>query len=490
MKNLDCFDNLLGLQLSFNIPSVAIKSVGESLHLHFPEIFNSSIKDIFISSKRNGALKGNLTLKHDHRFGQTLHLNFNDGLYEFKKKEYDLKQFEIQIAGDELGFSAFSHQERCPFQMISKISWPACRKGQSTFITPETLQPLLIKWENHPQKGLIVRSMKGDFSGCFIDLTEDLETLQNTDLKALKGKVIFNFNTLCPLLSTQAANRIKNLQLGSSYTFNGKFWMNPDLGKTFSEMVYFKGQVKSEEVILKGYQLQNLQADVQYVPGRFDIQNFSIQDPAGSLKAPSLIATLDPKQEAWSLFIPSLSVKNLRVSLLRDAEAPNVQTKAKFRSLIIKKIEFQNFYGNPDNQKTWQAKGHLHFTNPARKNLFHPLFAIPGEIILRLGLDTSVLNPVTGTIHFNLQGDRFYMTKFKDMYSEGRGSKFNLVQGPNPSWMDFNGNLSFQIRMKQYNLLFKIAELFTVSVSGNIRKPTYALQKQPKGSHKGQASIF
>jgi len=119
-----------------------------------------------------------------------------------------------------------------------------------------------------------------------------------------------------------------------------------------------------------------------------------------------------------------------------------------------------------------------------RKNVFHPLFAIPGEIILRLGLDPNVLNPVTGTIYFNLQGDKFYMTKFKDVYSEGRGSKFYLAGGPNPSWMDFEGNLSMQVRMKQYNLIFKIAELFTVSVEGNIKKPRYNLQKQSKGSRR------
>ena len=38
-----------------------------------------------------------------------------------------------------------------------------------------------------------------------------------------------------------------------------------------------------------------------------------------------------------------------------------------------------------------------------------------------------------------------------------------------------------QVRMKQYNLLFKLAELFTVTVQGTLKEPTYTLQKQPKG---------
>jgi hypothetical protein len=43
------------------------------------------------------------------------------------------------------------------------------------------------------------------------------------------------------------------------------------------------------------------------------------------------------------------------------------------------------------------------------------------------------------------------------------------------------GNLSLQIRMKQYNLIFKIAELLTVSVKGHFNKPEFKLQKQGTG---------
>lgn len=156
----------------------------------------------------------------------------------------------------------------------------------------------------------------------------------------------------------------------------------------------------------------------------------------------------------------------------------------KFRSLILKRIDFYELTGDIGHPETWQARGNLHFMNPSRKNPLHTLFAIPAEIILRLGLDPHVLNPVTGMIYFNLQNERFYLTRFKDVYSEGRGSKFYLAQGEEPSWMDFDGNLSVNIRMKQYNLIFKIAELFTVSVQGNIRKPHYSLQKQSKSSRR------
>ncbi|MDP1879717.1 MAG: hypothetical protein Q8K60_02095 [Parachlamydiaceae bacterium] len=137
-------------------------------------------------------------------------------------------------------------------------------------------------------------------------------------------------------------------------------------------------------------------------------------------------------------------------------------------------------YGELENVQTWQGEGILQFLN-AKKNNTHPLLTIPAEIILRLGLDPNIFNPVTGTILFNLSGDRFYLTRFKDVYSEGRGSKFYLADG-NQSWIDFDGNMSVQFRMKHYNLIFKLSEFFTISVDGNIRKPRYTLNKQLKGN--------
>jgi hypothetical protein len=151
---------------------------------------------------------------------------------------------------------------------------------------------------------------------------------------------------------------------------------------------------------------------------------------------------------------------------------------------VFKRVDLQDLKGELGHVQTWRGEGNLQFLNSARKNSMHPILAIPAEIILRLGLDPQVLNPVTGTINFHLQGNRFYLDRFKDVYSEGRGSKFHLAEDADPSWIDFDGNLSIHVRMKQYNLLFKLAELFTVSIQGNVKEPTYALQKQSKTSRK------
>ena len=390
-------------------------------------------------------------------------------------KLFSKNNFELVLSGKELKFSALSQHERRNFEILGRFDWPLCTKGELSLLSDSERAPLTFKWENRPTGGFAIRSIKGNFSGCDVDLIEEGD---DSHLLGLKGVVAIDFNPLSTLLSHEIAENIKNLKIGSSYALTGKFWLDPEKGNSLLEKLYFKGNLASDEAILKGYQFQRIQADVQYVPRRLDMQNVLIQDPAGTAKMQSVVAMLDPQQERWSLFIPRVSVKNLSPALLRDTEGGENFRSTKFRSLLIKKIEMQDFYGDLSRTDNWEGKGSLHFTNPSRKNIFHPLFAIPGEILLRLGLDPNLLNPVTGTLSFNLQGDKFYLTKFKDVYSEGRGSKFYLAGGPTPSWMDLDGNLSVQIRMKQYNLIFKIAELFTVSIDGNIRKPQFHLQKQ------------
>lgn len=480
-------DSIHSLEAVFQIPYYQLKVVGETVHHHFPDILEASVKELLVGAKQQGQLKGMLTIENRKPSQSLFRLKLEDGLYLFKKREYDLKQFQLQIVGNEMQFSAFSQQERCPFQIIGQANWPSFQTGQCKLISEDVSKPLIIKWENEPKAGFILRSLQGELSGCSIFLTEDKECLQKSEWAALRGQVTIDFNRFSALLAPDVEETIRKLKLGSLYSLVGRFWMNLDWGATLLEMISFKGKLISQEAILKGYQMSSLQADLQYVPGRLDVQTVSIQDPAGSLKIDNCIVILDNQRKGWTFFVPRLTVRNLRLGLLRDTEV-YTQVNSKFRSLILKRVEFQNLSGELRDLATWQAQGNLHFLNPSRKNFFHPLLAIPAEIILRLGLDPHVLNPVTGMIYFSLQGDRFYLNRFKDVYSEGRGSKFYLAQSSDPSWMDFDGNLSVHIRMKQYNLIFKIAELFTVSIHGNIKKPRYSLQKQSKASQKGKHS--
>ena len=347
---------------------------------------------------------------------------------------------------------------------------------------------LSIQWINGLGDKWGIRSVNGEFGGCIFALQDNRGYLSDDGWTGLKGRVSVDFNRLSSLLPLQMAEGIKKLKLNSLFAIEGDFWINSDYGKSFFDTLSFKGKLLGNEAVIKGYQLKKVQADLQYIPNRLDVQNFIVEDPAVSVKVPSGVVAFDQNEDCWGFSFPQVEVRNLKPSLLRDTETSSPMSP-KFRSLIVKKIDFQNLKGNVDEVSTWQAEGSLQFLNSSRKNALQALFAIPAEILLRVGLDPQVLNPVKGMVFFDLQGDRFYLRRFRDVFSEGRGSKFYLV-GPNPSWIDFDGNLSVNIRMKHYNLIFKITELFTFSIHGNIKKPLYGLQRQPKVSRKGRSAMM
>ncbi len=224
--------------------------------------------------------------------------------------------------------------------------------------------------------------------------------------------------------------------------------------------------------------MRSFHSQLQYVPGRFDLTDLIIEDQSGSLKAAAGAIVADQKGEQWTFSFPRFSIKNFRPAFLKK-KGDGRPENPKWRSLVIKKLEVQQFEGVVDALPTWTAQGSLQFSTLSQKHPLQVLFAVPAEIILRLGLNPHVLNPVAGEVTFSLQGDRVYLQRFRNVFSEGRGSKFYLV-GPDPSWIDFDGNLSLNVRMKHFNLMFKITELFTVAVQGNITKPRYFLQRQPR----------
>lgn len=389
---------------------------------------------------------------------------------ELKLREHHLKiinPLQIEIKEDQISFSLLSQIQKQPFQMHCKTILPFCQEGECTFTDSQTSQPLVIFWENHSKTGLTVNSMKGEFSGCRCHMTKNED-----DSKNLTGEMIVNFNRLSSLLPYSIAEKLQNLKIDSSYAFVGAFSADLNFSGALGilEMINFKGKLKSEGASLKGYRFQNLEADLQYNPGRLDIQNFSIEDPAGALKGLNFVATFDRKKEDWSINIPQLIVNNFRPSQLKKAKAgTKLQPDQKIDSWVFKQIELHDFLGDLNRQETWQAKGHFHFFNP---------FPLMNEkIIGNPTIDSNILNPMTGIVYFKLHGDRLYLTRFKDVFSQGRGSKFYLVNGSNPSWIDFKGNLSIQLRMKQHHSIFKIAEFFTLSIQGNIKKPHYALHQ-------------
>jgi hypothetical protein len=460
--------------LSITLPCLHLGELGNKLYRYFPEWMNKRLKETLVNLKSEGSVKATLAFSKQSD-SYSFQLALEEGVYIFKKRKYHLKDFQLTIHPNQLVFSALSHEERCPFSLVGTANWPEISQGELILIDSFFNQPLSIHWKDNLDHGFTIQSVQGYFCGLNIHLHEaPSEWRAPPSWTSLEGEMEIDFNRLCPLLRERLAQKIPELELGPCYTAKGIWWINPDQGTTLLETAYFNGQLIGQEAVLKGYQVERMQADVSYVPQQLEVKSLVMEDKAGQVTCEQLMVVKKAEEDTWLMFIPLLTVKNLKPCLLREVGQP---APSRFKNLLVRRINLIGFYADLDDSSSWEATGHLYFLNPSRKQVSHPLLTIPAEVILRLGLNPEVLNPVTGTIYFNLQGDRFYLIKFKDVYSEGRGSKFYLAPAASLSWMDLKGNLSVQVKMKQYNLIFKIAELFTVSIQGNLKYPIYGLKK-------------
>ena len=230
-----------------------------------------------------------------------------------------------------------------------------------------------------------------------------------------------------------------------------------------------------EKFVFKGFQFDSLQANLEYNPQSMSLKNFLVRDISGALHAEK-IDFVRKKDDHWYFSLPEMRINKFRPSLLQSRGSPR---PAESSSLVIRDIFLEACQGSLADSSSMVGQGTLHFSNRSKKLLKNTIFQIPAELLSRIGLDSAVLTPVTGTVYYRIQDGRIYLTRFKDIYSEGKLSKFYL-SGAAPSIMDFDGNLNLHVRMKQYNLLFKLAEPFTVTINGDLVKPTYTLQKEKR----------
>lgn len=481
-------------QLNFQIPAHQMESLGQCMNRLVPDLINDQFKGTLINLKSEGEFKGSLSYEK-HKAGSQFFIKLEDGSYNFNQQTYDLKNTEISQANHTVHFSTFSNEERCPYHVQGILNWPGLNSGELTFtdlLTNKNLiyPPLNLKFVRENSDKISIQSLQGYFCGMHLNLKNISADAIEPEITHLQGKIDFDINLITPLLSPPLVQQIKDLELGSMFSLHGNYAYNHQLvGRSFLDQVYFTGKLSAQEAIFKGFRFQEFFANINYQPNEIKINDLNIEDRAIGVEAKEISLKYNERYDAWWFNSPLFVVKNFRPYLLRNMLDYDPGFTSKYKTFLIKRLDLQNISGKISDTQSWQAKGNFHFLNSAQKNISHPLLAIPAEIILRLGLNPQVLNPVSGTIFFDMRGDYFYLTRFKDVYSEGRGSKFYLAESSNPSWIDLKGNVNIQIKMKQYNLLFKLAELFTVSMEGNIKKPKFYLQKH-KPARKIQKTPF
>ena len=230
----------------------------------------------------------------------------------------------------------------------------------------------------------------------------------------------------------------------------------------------FKGTVSGTDVTLQGYLLNQLQVAVDYRPTQFDIRQLKIDDKAGQLLVKECRGLRSHPLKAWEITIPHMRGQHLQPSLLRKkGQAPTEPKPFQIRQLTL--TEVTGIMGRP---LSFKGHGSFYFTQKEKRD--PSLFDLPRAFLKEWGLDLALLSPARGSATIELAQGKMIFNSLSETFSDGDHSEFYLTP-EEPSYIDFNGGLFLNLRMKQ-NVALKLVEPFTISVRGTWEKPHYTLR--------------
>lgn len=456
--------NILLQGLDFSLPPDKIQLLADAANRVFPGKIKPDMVSWIQTLKPGEAIDGKINIEVCP--GTVLvQLDLKEGTYVLGGKKVDLKDFSLRYENEALLASALLSYNANDYHVQLQIENETPDSGRLTIHDPK-----------NPSDQIIAKVVKKEASHW--EIREVFGTLGGLDVqllthgKCLKGIVYFDGPALHKLLPVGFKTALDKLALGSGYLLDGEFYIPPTGFRDLS----FSGKLLGENCELRDVTLAKLESLICWTPNSFEMSKLTIQDWAGKLEVPKL--QILKNDQVWDLTIPSVEVSNLRFSRLHKESAEKTKRGKSFlRSLFLSSFTLQGFQGTLGDPESFRGRGLFHFTNVPRKTLISNLLLIPTEITARIGLDLSLLVPVRGEINYEIGGGKIFLTDFTNMYSEGKRSRFYLAEGF-PATVDFEGNLNLKVKMKQYNLLMKLAEFFTVTVKGTLLKPTYTFLNQ------------
>lgn len=473
--DLDTTTNALLIDgLRFDIPASNLPWMAELLKNYFPEKITDKVADAIRTSKKQGTLNGVLRYSSAEPYS-TLRLHLSDGIYHLKGREHDLKGFVMDYDPYALKIFTEYRYRKHLFRVDAHSTTSSFDHGEISLsdMSGRSIHPLKIHWHYHPQVGFYIQKMFGELSGVSFDLVRDQNKPITEEFMHLAGKMDINFRKAANLMEDDTIAKIANLELGEGFSLVGQWSMQK--AKPLADSIFFQGELSGKDFEFFGYRFHHFSSQFSCSPETAYMHNFNAADACGNLQI-GQISFFNLGNGFWQMHMPVATISEFRPSLLNSARS--IPRSA--RSLVIRRMDINNINGILGDRNTFVGSGQLTFANPQKSNLQNSILAIPAELLTRIGLDLAVLTPVRGTVFFDIKEGKAFLTRFKDMYSKGRLSKFYLANNGSQSYVDFDGNLNLQIRMKQYNIIFKLAELFTFTVKGNLRKPTYALLTEQK----------
>lgn len=462
--------------MAYDAEASALPKLASVLQSAFPDIFTPFVVDSLTHLKSEGRAIGTMGLDLNET-AMTFKGTLADGKWHFLGWDSDLEQFQIEMDRDEVKLSTL-------YKLDDKSVWVLARTPRPQFDTGVVLiadgalseeEPVTLHWTHNEGEGLVLKSVKGSALGLNFDLKEDEKNPTTQHMHRLKGDIGVDFSRVASLFDPETQGKIKTLGLAEGWGVRGNFELSKESSPSGRNYA-FDGEVYGNDLVLYDHIFEKTYGRVHADPERMTIEEWVLEDLAGTLYVKEGWIEKSP-EGIWNLEVPLVAGYDLRPSLLWEKGKKRAKDK---KPLVVKTFQIQDLSGPLASPSELTGKGILSFVNPQKKNLQNTIFAIPSEILSRIGIDMVALTPVTGTVSFDIADEKVWFTKFKDVHSEGKLSKFYLADPKTPSYMDFSGDLHLQIRMKQYTLLFKLAELFTFTIEGTLAKPSYSLQKGGK----------
>lgn len=465
--------------LKFAIDAKRLPWLKKTLLAHGSPLIDDFAANLIGGLKTSGTLTGSLNYQSSLS-GRLFDLTLADGRYTLFEKEKEFKDISLSLQEDELKISALSNFHKQPVWISARMMTSEMNRGSillADTAPDEYDKPaLIIHWVTDPEVGLIIQRAAGYLAGFNIDLAA-IPQAHDPFFHRLTGSVAIDGKLSRDLLPPFAVKALDSLEIGKGYNLNGEFQIAKNSDAAQDKDIRFFGMMTGKNVELKGYQFEHLSSQVIFQPSSITLSDLTISDLAGIMHI-GMIQMNRRQDDRWALSIPMASIYEMKPSMLKEVKKDLQETPRIRKPLVVEQLFIQNITGILGDSSSFKGSGNLHFINPPKDNIKNFLFTIPKEILTRIGLNLSVLTPVTGTVHFNLDKGAFVLTKLKDVYSEGKISKFYLPSSGVPSTVDFDGNINAQVRFKQSTLLLKLAEFFTITVQGTLKKPSYSLQRQ------------
>ncbi len=369
---------------------------------------------------------------------------FSEGSIALGQESCLFKSFQGLYTPEGLLLKGLIAYHDTPFLIQARLNSFKDRAAQMVVQEPSCSEVLRLSF-----LGDQIKEVKGFLSGLQIDLKQKAPFHYQGSIKVQEGK-------RAALLFPKDLEFVKEID---HIELKGVWGFQP---KNFS----FVGDLSGHKAQVQGYFIEAIESKIQARSDLFLAKEIQITDRAGKIAIKQLQAL---KKEGWIFYAPLVRGQNIQPSLLRHKDFPDKKEKP----FIIRNLSVTDFAFSLKDKSLMQGDLIFNFTNGMRKE--SSILDTSLSLLKDLGLDFTLLTPVAGEVVGQFQKGRLVLKELKNTFSEARRSEFYLARDYPPSFIDLEGNLKVNLRVKQ-DVLLKLMEPFVLTIRGKIDSPRYAIE--------------